>query len=134
VVQLHQAEDQLAAAGAELAVIGNGAPRFLAGFRETTGYPGRLYTDPDLVVYRAFRLRRGLTTVARPSVVGHAVRAMRGGFRQGWTQGDPLQQGGVLVVGTDGELAYRYASSEAGDHPPLAPILAAARRAARAGG
>jgi hypothetical protein len=87
VVQLHRAEDQLAAAGAELAVIGNGAPRFLAGFRETTGYPGRLYTDPDLVVYRAFRLRRGLTTVARPSVVGHAVRALRGGFRQGLDPG-----------------------------------------------
>ena len=36
-MQLHHDLDKLRATRAEIAVIGNGAPMFIAGFRETTG-------------------------------------------------------------------------------------------------
>ena len=125
VVQLHHVEDRISAAGVGMHVIGNGAPMFIAGFRATTGFDGAIYTDPDLAVYRALALRRGLGTVVRPSVAVAAVRALRGGFRQGRTQGDPWQQGGVALVGVDGRVRYKYVARAAGDHPAVAAVLAA---------
>jgi hypothetical protein len=58
VVQLHRVIDRIHAAGAELHVIGNGAPMFIAGFRETTEFPGPIYTDPSRAVYDAAELVR----------------------------------------------------------------------------
>jgi hypothetical protein len=125
VVQLHRVRERIEDAGATLHVIGNGPPMFMAGFRETTGYDGALYTDPSLAVYRALELRRGARTVLSARAAWNAVRALRGGFRQGRIQGDATQQGGVLVVGTDGAIRYRHADRVAGDHAPLAAVLAA---------
>lgn len=124
-MQLHRVRERIEDAGATLHVIGNGPPMFMAGFRETTGYDGALYTDPSLAVYRALELRRGARTVLSARAAWNAVRALRGGFRQGRIQGDATQQGGVLVVGTDGAIRYRHADRVAGDHAPLAAVLAA---------
>ena len=38
--------------------------------------------------------------------------------------GDPWQQGGVIVVRPGGEIAYRFASRESGDHPRIDDVLA----------
>ena len=49
----------------------------------------------------------------------NAVRAFGSGNRQGRTQGDPWQQGGVLVVSPlrdGGRVLLQHAASEAG-HP-----------------
>lgn len=127
-MQLHRERDRIGAAGATLHVIGNGPPMFMAGFRDTTGYDGPLYSDPSLAVYRALELRRGWRTIVSARAAGNAVRALRGGFRQGRTQGDATQQGGVLVIGKDGRIHYRHADEVAGDHPPVADVLAAVER------
>ena len=58
VVQLHHEIDRIHRAGGEVVVVGNGAPHFIAGFRELTGYRGPLYTDPSLESYRAASLKR----------------------------------------------------------------------------
>ena len=44
--------------------------------------------------------------------------------------GDPLQQGGVVVMGRDGVERYRYVGEYAGDHAEAAAIVDACRRAA----
>ena len=124
-MQLHRERERIARAGAALHVIGNGPPMFMAGFRETTGYDGPLYTDPSLAVYRALELRRGALTILSARAAVNAVRALRGGFRQGRTQGDATQQGGVLVVAKGGTIRYRHADRVAGDHAPLSAVLAA---------
>ncbi len=124
-MQLHHAIDRIHAAGAELHVIGNGAPMFIAGFRDTTAFPGPIYTDPSLAVYEAAQLVRGITTTFNPRAALGALRALRGGFRQGRTQGDPFQQGGVLVVAPSGEILFHHISKAAGDHPKLERVLAA---------
>ena len=47
------------------------------------------------------------------------------GFRQGRTQGDPWQLGGVLVVRPGGQVAYFHRSQNAGDHAPAGDVVRA---------
>lgn len=124
-VQLHSEIKAIRAAGAELYVIGNGAPHFIEGFRETTGYTGTVLTDPTLAVYNAAQLRRGVRTMLSLGVLGRGVATLRRGFRQGATHGDATQQGGVLVIARDGRVRYQHISGGPGDNAPASAILAA---------
>lgn len=124
-MQLHRSIDQLHAAGAEMIVIGNGTPSFIDGFREQTNYHGPLYTDPSLAVFKAAELKRGVLKTLDPRSLGKAVKALREGHRQGRTQGDAWQQGGVLVIARDGTLVYHHASERPGDNAEARDILAA---------
>ena len=127
VVQLDKQLAQFRAKGAELYVIGNGSPSFIAGLREQTGWTGPIYTDPSLAAYQAAQLKRGVLRTLDPRGYGKALRAMVGGQRQGRTQGDQWQQGGVLVVAPDGTVLYQQASERAGDNATGDQILAAMR-------
>jgi dehydrogenase/reductase SDR family protein 12 len=117
--------DEIRARGAELVIVGNGAPNFAAAFREDYQLDCPLLVDPELRAYRAAGLRRGRVEALSPRVPWNALRALRSGSRQGAVEGDVWQLGGVFVIRPDGELAYRYTSREAGDHPPVDDILAA---------
>lgn len=122
-MRLHRRIDDIRAAGAELYLIGNGAPMFIAGFREETGYTGPIYTDPSLATYRAAGLERGLRSLV---TVGAAVRglgALARGYRQGRTQGDQLQQGGALVIARDGSVLLRQVSRGPGDNADPADLV-----------
>jgi hypothetical protein len=125
VVQLHHKADRIAAAGAELVVVGSGTPNFIAGFRETTGFPGRILSDPTLSAYKAAGMKRGLLRTINPLVAVYGVRALARGNMQGRTQGDPTQQGGVLVILPGGGIAYEHHSSMAGDNAPAEDVVAA---------
>ena len=123
-MQVHRVRQEIQERGANLAIVGNGAPPFARAFRESLGLEVPLYTDPSLETYRALALHRGLArTLLNARTWSHAVRALAGGFFQGRTRGDLLQLGGVVVLHPNGTVAYRYASAEAGDHPPIAEIL-----------
>lgn len=108
---------QLHRAGIEhLLVVGNGPPMFIEGFRETTGFTGPIYTDPSLEVYKAAELKRGLGTMLKLGAAAATVGSLRRGFRQGKMQGDATQQGGVLVIATDGRILYHHISQHPGDN------------------
>lgn len=124
-MQLHRDIDKLRAAGLDLYVIGNGTPNFIAGFREQTKYAGPLYTDPSLAAYRAAELKRGVARTFDPRALGKTVSAFMQGHRQGRTQGDPWQQGGVLVVAPGGEVRFHHASERPGDNATVDQIVAA---------
>lgn len=126
-MQLHREIGAIRAAGAELFVIGNGTPNFVAGFREQTGWDGPLYTDPSLAVYRAAELKRGVANTFDPRVIGSTIRAFARGFRQGRTRGDTWQQGGVLVVAPTGDVKWHHVSGRPDDNASAAEILAALR-------
>jgi dehydrogenase/reductase SDR family protein 12 len=117
--------DEIRARGAELVIIGNGAPNFAAAFREDFELDCPLLVDPELRAYRAAGLRRGRVELLSPRLPGNALRALRSGSRQTGVQGDPWQLGGVFVIQPGGASTYRYVSREAGDHPPVEDILAA---------
>jgi len=110
VVQLHRAGIE------NLVVVGNGAPMFIGGFRETTGFTGPIFTDPSLEVYKAAQLKRGMGTMLTFGAAKATVGSLRRGFRQGRTQGDATQQGGVLVISKDGRVLYHHISQHPGDN------------------
>jgi hypothetical protein len=118
VVQLHHKQIP------NLVAIGNGSPSFIDGFREMTKFDGPIYTDPSLAVFSAAQLKRGVLRTFDPRGFGKAIKAMAGGQRQGRTQGDPWQQGGVLVVSPTGDVLWQQASERAGDNASAEQILA----------
>ncbi len=127
-MQVHRRIDELKAAGADVIVIGNGAPMFIAGFREHTGWAGPLYTDPTLEAYRAAHLERGVLKTLDPRGMGSLARALVRGHRQGRTQGDEYQQGGALVIDRDGNVVWQHISRRPGDLASVDDMLAAVRR------
>ncbi len=127
VAQLRDSIDDIHAAGAEVHVIGNGAPMFIEGFRDTTKYQGPVYTDPSLAVYKAAELKRGMFATFNPAAGVRTIGALARGFRQGKTMGDATQQGGVLVVDRDGSVVYHHISNGPGDNAKPAEILRALR-------
>ena len=106
-------------------IVGNGSPHFAAAFREDFELDCPVLVDPELRAYRAAGLRRGRVELLSPRLPLNALRALRSGSRQTGVQGDPWQLGGVFVIRPGGELAYRYVSREAGDHPPVEDVLTA---------
>jgi len=117
--------DEFERKGVRLVVIGNGSPMQARFFAEDQKLEGHVFTDPKRVVYRALGMREGLGSALKADVLKNAWRAYRRGFRQSSVQGDPWQQGGVVVVDAAGRVVYEYRSETAGDHPPTAEILRA---------
>jgi len=90
----------------------------------------QVYTDPSRDVFKhagmKHKLGLGFGTISK------GFRASRAGFRQGKVQGDPKQQGGVLVVGTEGQLLYAHIDNAAGEVLDFAPVLEALDSAPKA--
>lgn len=86
-----------------------------------------LFTDPSRKSYELAGWRRPLggAILGLGKTVKASMRAMKGGFRQGRTQGDAFQLGGVLVIAQDGRVLMEHRDSAAGDHASLTTILAA---------
>lgn len=122
--------DRIRATGADVFVVGNGTVEEARAFCDERHPAMPVLTDPTRRAYCAVGMRRGTGTVLRPSVFLKALRALAAGFRQTRPAGDPLQQGGVVVMGRDGVERYRYVGEYAGDHAEAAAIVDACRRAA----
>jgi NAD(P)-dependent dehydrogenase (short-subunit alcohol dehydrogenase family) len=125
---LRDALPSIRAAGAELVVVGSGSAAFASAFRDDERLDCPVLVDPELRTFRAAGFRRGHVEVVSVRMLAHAARALWAGHRQRDVQGDVFQLGGVLVIGSGGALRYRYASHEAGDHPPVAAVLDALRQ------
>lgn len=114
--------------GGRLFVIGNGKPDHARHFVERTGLDGKVFTDPGRATYRALGMRGGVGASLSLELFRNAWRAYRAGFRQSSVQGDPWQQGGAAVVSPGGQIGYLHVARTAGDHAPLAAILAVLER------
>lgn len=106
-------------------VVGNGKPHHAKMFAQDDPFPFPLWVDPRRNAYRALGLRRGVGEVFNTRGIKHFNRAFRGGFRQGWTQGDPWQNGGVFVITPQEQTLLEQVSAESGDHATVAQILGA---------
>lgn len=126
---MHREITTIEARGAGLAFIGNGNRHFAKAFADAFGITAPLYVDTKRDAYRALGMRRGFfATLGSLATFANMKRALAGGFRQGATQGDAWQLGGVVVVRNDGEILYSRLSSAAGDRAPVAEILASLAR------
>jgi peroxiredoxin len=124
VAELKDIVGQIEARGAELVVVGNGRVEDARRFAREQGIGFRLLTDPTGEAYRRAGMRHGLATVVGAGVLGRGLVAWARGFRQAEVLGDPLQQGGVLVIAAGGREVFRYVSRRAGDHPSTAQLIA----------
>jgi hypothetical protein len=124
-------QSELAAQNVGLAFVGSGNALMAADFREQQQLEVPVLVDPKRVTYSQLGFTHSYGMLFNPRVWLNGLRATRAGFRQGKTQGDPWQQGGVLVVRRGGALEWGYASATAGDHPPLDAVFEAATRAAQ---
>ncbi|HEY6552472.1 MAG TPA: peroxiredoxin-like family protein [Vicinamibacteria bacterium] len=123
-MQVHRELPEIRKRGAELHLVGNGNRRFGQAFKEELKIVCPLFVDTKLEAYRALQMKRGLAaTLGSLASWKNVARAMKAGFRQGSTQGDAWQLGGVLVVLPRGQVAFRHTSEAAGDHPPVEAVL-----------
>lgn len=115
-------------AGGELAVIGSGDPASALEFQRDLGIEDvRVFTDETRRAFELAGFRRGIWTLVRPRAIGNYLRAVASGHRWKRTQGDALQQGGLLVVDPGGNVVYRFVGRASGDHPDPDAVLAALR-------
>ena len=117
--------EQIRSAGAELHAIGSGRPEHLAGFVDELKVEFPSWTDPGRKTFEVAGFKRGLWSSLGPGNLAGAFRALGAGHRQGPVQGDTLQQGGVLLIGTDGAVRWSYVNEEAADHASPQLILEA---------
>ena len=110
--------------GAELIAIGNGKPQFVQAFIEDENIPFPVYTDPKRLTYKALGFTRSIGATFRLSTLTSGVRAASSGHRQHALQGDPWQQGGLVVVNPAGDVLYHHINKDAGDHAPVEEVLA----------
>ncbi len=73
----------------------------------------------------AAQLKRGVLKTLNPLALGKTIGAFARGHRQGLTQGDTWQQGGVLIVAADGAVKWHHASERPGDNAEPREIVAA---------
>ena len=106
-----------------------GIPPMADDFRTAMKISSPIWVDGKRETYRYFEFTHGLDKVLGVKSMFNAVRALSKGHIQHKTQGNPAQNGGVGVVNRKGECVYAYASAVAGDKPPLADVLKAARAA-----
>jgi peroxiredoxin len=127
--ELDAARPRIEAMGAELVFVGNGTPRAARWFRDKFAPGSTMLTDPDLRSYQLIGARSGILSTLGPRAWGPGLRAFRRGARQSSVKGHPFQQGAVLLITPDGDVAYSHISVAAGDHPTLAEVLASVRDA-----
>jgi AhpC/TSA antioxidant enzyme len=114
---------EFAARNSRVVFVSPAQPAQAAAFANQHGCGLPVLSDPDRRAFRALHLRRGLWSVLRPSVLLHALRALRAGFRQQSVQGDPWQQGGAAVFGPDGTLRCALVDHAAGQPLDLDQLL-----------
>jgi peroxiredoxin len=132
-VQLHRDRSKFDAAGARLAVIGQGTPAHAAHFRDSHRLDIPMYVDKGRESYKAAGTKIAtFSELLGPRVVAKgALASRRNGVVQGRTIGHPAQLGGVMVVKPRGEIAYVHLADDAGDNPPNDEVLRAAREASQ---
>jgi hypothetical protein len=124
----HQADFERLGVG--VAFVSTGLPAMAEDFVQQYQLPFPVFVDPKRETFRHLGFRRGaLSTLLSLQIVSNARRAMKAGFRQGKTQGDAWQQGGVVIVRRGGVAVYGFASETAGHHPPLSMVLREAAKA-----
>lgn len=120
-------QQDFAAAGASLCYVSTGTPAMAADFAAKEGLGAAVLSDQGRQAFAAARMRRSLWNLLRPRFFVNLVRALRAGHKQTSVQGDPWQQGGVLVFARDGRLLHQQLDGAAGDLLDVDAVLAAAR-------
>ncbi|KAF8969230.1 hypothetical protein BDZ97DRAFT_1654122 [Flammula alnicola] len=124
-------------------VISNGAHAMIRKYRRIFELPFRVYTDPELAVYRAQQIPRTLSaTTAGPELKGKrggyvkhglmggiamvVVRAIKVGMPVWEKGGDIGQLGGEFIFGPGSTCSFAHRMQTTKGHAPIKDVLEAA--------
>lgn len=112
--------------GVQVAAIGSGSVDQLIDFVATVKPTFPVYADPRRNAFKAYGLKdASIASLANPAVIKAGLAAARQGYAQGKTAGAARQLPGTAIVSPDGIIRFYHAASHAGDHAPVADLLAA---------
>ncbi len=128
-MQLHRAREQFEAAGVNLVLIGQLTPRHAAQFRRRQKLELTVLADERRASYKAAGAKVAtFGELLGPKVVGRSFAATaKTGRVQSKTLGHPAQLGGVMLIATDGTVAWSHMAQDASDNASPEEILEAAR-------
>ncbi|XP_066224426.1 peroxiredoxin-like 2C isoform X1 [Saccopteryx leptura] len=119
-------------ASVTLIVIGQSSYHHIEPFCKLTGYCHEIYVDPEREIYKRLGMKRGeeITSAGQsPHIKSNIVS---GSFRSLWRavtgplfdfQGDPVQQGGTLILGPGHYIHFIHRDRNRLDHKPINSIL-----------
>lgn len=126
-----------------MAIIGVGTPESGRKFASLLNPPlptDVLYVDPPREVYAALGLYSGLSRTFLNAATPRAIQARGMDALKEATKNytmipppkwdDALQQGGLMVIAPNGEVAYAWRDEGTADHAPIQAVLDATRGAA----
>jgi len=119
-------KDDLDKLNIELVAIGSGTPVMAKNFKTEFQFPGSLYVDQKKAVYDALGCNRGLKYALSMKALKAAKQGFSEGFRQGSTQGDALQLGGVFIISLKDGLLFQHIEEYSGHHVDLDQLKKAA--------
>jgi hypothetical protein len=125
--------DQL---GVRTVFIGNGAANYIEGFEDRNllrGAPVEIVTDPTLNSFRAASLHRNVLGAAGPTAIKNQLRAFVRGVPPRLVEGDLWQQGGVLIIDRQSQLAFHHADPSTGAHAEIGDVMDTVLRVAGEG-
>ncbi len=120
--------------GLKTIFIGNGEPRYMAGFMDRHTLHDKkveILTDPSLRAFAAMGLERSWWATLGPLALFGFVRAFFAGHRQTWVEGDSRQQGGTLLVDDKGQVVYYYRNKNLYDRAATDEVVDIATRVLR---
>src|SRR3954469_13591687 len=116
-------------AGAKMLFIGNGKAEHAKWFVENLALGDLpVYTDPRRASFREAGLKAGVARVASPKALLNAARALKAGFRQSRTKGNPWQMGGVVLIDAKGKTRWTHIEENAGEIADPDGVLAEVKK------
>ncbi|KAG9329255.1 hypothetical protein JZ751_006593 [Albula glossodonta] len=126
-------QKSLASADVRLIVIGQSSHCHIEPFCALTKYPHEIYVDPERQIYKKLGMRRGETFVESASLSPHVKSSTLGGSMKSlWRavkspafdfQGDPLQQGGAIILGPGSDVHFAHFDMNRLGHMPINWLL-----------
>lgn len=86
--------------------------------------------DPTLQAFKEFELKRGLwKTIGFKAIIDTIKLNKKENVKLNTQiEGDPLQQGGIFVIGPGEQIHYKYINENTGDHADLNQVLEALQK------
>ncbi|XP_053480927.1 peroxiredoxin-like 2C isoform X1 [Ictalurus furcatus] len=120
-------------ADVRLIVIGQSGFSHIEAFCSLTGYQHEIYVDPERHIYKKLGMKRGEIYEETASQSPHVKSSMLvGSIKSMWRamtspafdfQGDPLQQGGALIIGPGPNIHVAHFDMNRFNHMPINGLL-----------
>lgn len=112
-----------------IALIGNGPVSHAIDFKDEVKWNATLFTDPSRTTYSVLEFRKDQAALFNLPSLSKAIKSFAAGNSQTWTRipTDPFQQGGALLVNSNGVVSFFHADQFSGDHVDKAILLDAVR-------